>query len=84
MTKRVIDLRTPEEKAAWIANKKIEDDAMAKGNAAVAEAVVSTCPRCSNPADDGGNECPFVRELYDHNFACMCCLDCRNGCAIDI
>ncbi len=84
MTKRVIDLRTPEEKAAWIANKKIEDAAMAEGVESITEAdATGTCPKCNNPADDE-DTCPFHLEIHDDDSLCACCDDCRQQCALDI
>ncbi len=87
---RNIDLRTDEEKAAWIKHKRIEDEAMAKGieagpkSAQRFEAVVTkTCPRC-NPAANDEHTCPFEMEIHDEDIPCKCCDDCRHQCAMDI
>ncbi len=92
MTKRVIDLRTDEEKAAWIKHKRIEDEAMVKGIEAMLHKAVQhineaeatgTCPRCDNPAGDE-DRCPFEMEIHDEDIPCKCCDDCRHQCAMDI
>ncbi len=88
---RNIDLRTDEEKAAWIKHKKIEDDAMAMGRAAGPSAPRPesksdegfVCPGCNNPADDE-DTCPFAMEIHDNDAPCKCCDDCRHQCAMDI
>ncbi len=87
----MIDLRTPEEKAAWIANKKIEDEAMAKAYEVLDKTLKhmedanekGTCPRCDNPEADE-DMCPFHREIHDDDIPCKCCDDCRHQCAMDI
>ena len=90
MTKRVIDLRTEEEKAAWIFHRKIEDEAIAIATEAMAKTlkreadVTGVCPRCSNPANADEDTCPFHLEIHDEDISCKCCENCRDQCALDI
>ncbi len=94
MTKRVIDLRTDEEKAGdlearkmWENTRPTMTDAFVKAteafanarNAILAESLTG-CPRCNNPADDEGT-CPFQMDINGDDIPCKCCALCRFECS---
>ena len=85
MTKRMIDLRTDEEKAEDLLYENTRCDTIPEVLAKIEAEVVAKgeCPGCDNPADDE-DTCPFNLEIYDISTLCKCCDDCRHQCALEI
>ena len=74
MTKRVIDLRTDEEKV-----KDLEYRSLMEVETSDDDNVCECC-ECSYPSV-GIESCPLK---YGQNHTCWCCVDCRNFCAMEL